>query len=223
MGIQISSQNNYFSATINRLSPAYHQGTGIEKKSKDTDTVNPSESEEKVTNEAKSEDKTTEEFGQELSDKDLREVEKLKKRDLEVKAHEMAHVSAGGQYIRSSVNFEYKKGPDGKKYAVGGDVSIDMALIPGDPNATISKMQVVKKAALAPLNPSSADLKVAAKATRLEAKARIEASTEQAQKVEEALSKGETLPKEKAVSNKYSRQADNAASIEKGQMVNIAA
>jgi len=37
--------------------------------------------------------------GEELSEGEQREVDQLEKRDAEVKAHEAAHIAAGGQYV----------------------------------------------------------------------------------------------------------------------------
>ena len=51
---------------------------------------------------------TTRVNGRELSQEEVRLLEQLKQIDAEVKRHEMAHVSAGGQYIRSGANFTYK-------------------------------------------------------------------------------------------------------------------
>jgi len=110
---------------------------------------------------------------QELTDAEKRVVEQLKKRDAEVKAHERAHLAAGGPYVSGGATFEYQRGPDGKNYAVGGEVSIDVSS-ESTPEATIRKMQVVRRAALAPADPSSQDRSVAAKATQLEARARSE-------------------------------------------------
>lgn len=111
----------------------------------------------------------------ELSQEEQQEISKLQARDNEVKAHEQAHIAAGGQYVRGGAHFEYQTGPDGEKYAVGGEVSIDVSKESGDPQATITKMQVVIRAALAPANPSSQDRSVAAQATRIESEARAEA------------------------------------------------
>lgn len=109
--------------------------------------------------------------GRALDQNDLRLLDELKKIDTEVRRHEMAHIAAGGKYITSGANFSYTKGPDGKSYAVGGEVGIDTSPVPGDPQATIQKMRQVKNAALAPANPSSQDLKVAANATSAVSKA----------------------------------------------------
>ena len=101
-------------------------------------------------------------------------LEKLKKADTEVRAHEMAHIAAGGEFITSGATFSYQKGPDGQNYAVGGEVSIDTSAEPGDPEATLQKMRRVRAAALAPAQPSSQDLKVASNAASQAAKAMAE-------------------------------------------------
>ena len=110
----------------------------------------------------------------ELSEEEKQQVQELKNRDKEVRAHEMAHVAAGGQYIANRASFDYQAGPDGKRYAVGGEVSIDTSKVSNDPEATIRKMQVVKRAALAPAKPSPQDRSVAAQATQKEMQARQE-------------------------------------------------
>jgi hypothetical protein len=69
----------------------------------------------------------------------------------------------GGQYA-GAPSYTFKRGPDGQSYAVAGEVPIDTSVIPGDPQATIEKMQQVQRAALAPADPSPQDLKVAAQA-----------------------------------------------------------
>ena len=116
----------------------------------------------------------------ELSDEEKRQVEQLKKRDREVRAHEQAHLSAAGQYAIGGARYTYATGPDGTQYAVGGEVEIDTSEIRGDPEATARKMEQVRRAALAPLNPSPQDLRVAAEASQTEAKARAEASDKHA-------------------------------------------
>lgn len=105
--------------------------------------------------------------------KEEQAIKDLKKRDTEVRTHEQAHQAAGGQYAGSPV-FDMTKGPDGKDYATGGHVNIDVSAIPDDPQATLKKMSQIKSAALAPAEPSSQDLKVAAKAESVAAVARSE-------------------------------------------------
>ncbi|MCD6292957.1 MAG: catalase [Deltaproteobacteria bacterium] len=117
----------------------------------------------------------------ELSDEEERQVDQLKKRDAEVKAHERAHIAAGGSYVSGGASYEYERGPDNQNYAVGGEVSIDVSA-ENTPEATIRKMQIVKRAALAPKDPSGQDRSVAAQATQTEARARMELQKERSEK-----------------------------------------
>ena len=130
-----------------------------------------------------------------LSEEQLTQAERallteLKQVDAEVRRHEMAHVAAGAGLITSGASFTYQRGPDGRNYAVGGEVSIDTSPVPGDPQATLRKMEQVKRAALAPAEPSTQDLRVAARATSAATKAISEIAVnrvkEQAQAREEA-------------------------------------
>lgn len=108
-----------------------------------------------------------------LSEEEEREVRRLQQRDAEVRQHEQAHVSAGGAYVRGGANLEYAQGPDGKRYAVGGEVSIDVSP-ESTPEATVRKMQIVRRAALAPADPSPQDRQVAAQASQAEQEARAD-------------------------------------------------
>ncbi|QTH70492.1 putative metalloprotease CJM1_0395 family protein [Pseudoalteromonas xiamenensis] len=106
---------------------------------------------------------------------ELKQIEELKDRDTEVRLHEEAHARVGGQHA-GSPSYEFQKGPDGTNYAVGGEVMIDVAEVPGDPQGTIDKMQTVRAAALAPAEPSGADRAIAADASRKIAAAQAELS-----------------------------------------------
>ncbi len=106
-----------------------------------------------------------------------KEVDKLKKRDQEVKAHEQAHIAAGSGVVIGGANYEYQRGPDGKMCAVGGEVKIDTSR-ENSPAQTISKMQQVTRATLAPAQPSAQDRSVAAQAAQVEADARSELAKE---------------------------------------------
>lgn len=110
------------------------------------------------------------------------QVEALKSRDSEVKAHEHAHATVGGQYAQSP-SFKYEKGADGQRYATDGEVQIDVSIIPGDPIATINKMKQVYAAAMAPVDPSSADIRVAAEALKKMNEARTKLAEERQQQV----------------------------------------
>jgi hypothetical protein len=114
-----------------------------------------------------------------LSEEERRVVEQLKTRDREVRAHEQAHLAAAGPYARGAPKFEYQEGPDGRRYAVGGEVEIDTSPIPGDPEATLRKAQVLRAAAMAPAEPSAQDRRVAAAAAKMETQARRELNEQQ--------------------------------------------
>ncbi len=126
------------------------------------------------------------------------EVEALKARDREVKAHEAAHTSVGGQYA-GIASFSYTTGPDGKRYASGGEVPIDTSSVPGDPQATIDKLRVVQRAARAPVDPSSQDQRVAAAAGAKIAEAQAELVQQQrSEQVEEAKQAKESRESDEA-------------------------
>jgi hypothetical protein len=110
-------------------------------------------------------------------------IAQLQARDREVRAHEQAHLSAAGPYATGGIKYDYQTGPDGNRYAVGGSVGIDVSPVPGDPEATIVKMQVVQRAALAPAEPSGQDIKVAAQAAQQASEARIELQTERTEEL----------------------------------------
>lgn len=130
------------------------------------------------------------------------ELAQLKARDSEVRAHESAHMAAGGRYITGGASYTYQKGPDGGQYAVGGEVGIDSSSVPGKPEETAAKMRIVRAAALAPSDPSAADLSVAASATQAESDALAEIA--QARSEPAARSSG-------AVSGAASRYAQESA------------
>lgn len=114
---------------------------------------------------------------QQLDEAQLEELQELKARDREVRAHEQAHQAVGGQYA-GAISYTYQRGPDGNQYAVGGEVSIDVAPVEGDPQATVEKMRKVRAAAMAPAEPSGQDRAVAAQAMQTMLQAQVEVSTE---------------------------------------------
>jgi len=118
---------------------------------------------------------------------EFQEIRQLERRDAEVRAHEQAHASVGGAYA-GAPSYEYETGPNGKKYAVGGEVPVSLSE-EESPQDTINKMQTVRAAALAPAEPSSQDRRVAAEATQKIADARAEL-------IKEASSLQEGKPKD---------------------------
>ena len=75
--------------------------------------------------------------------------------------------------MRDGARFERVRGPDGRLYAVGGEVSID-ASAANTPEATLAKAEIIRRAALAPADPSAQDRAVAAQAVKMATEARAE-------------------------------------------------
>jgi len=143
--------------------------------------------------------------GELLTEQEQQKLQKLKLRDSEVKAHEQAHLSTAGKYAAGGASFSFETGPDGAKYAVGGEVPIDMGK-EDSPEATIMKMQTVKRAALAPANPSSADRMIAAQADQKAAQARQELMREQNSNTQELLEPDSSLSSQTSTSSDNSVQ-----------------
>ena len=99
------------------------------------------------------------------------EIADLAARDRVVRVHEQAHAAVGGA-LAGSPTYSYTRGPDGRSYVTDGEVSIDTAPVAGDPQATLAKMDQVRRAALAPAEPSAQDMRVAAQAQATAAQAR---------------------------------------------------
>jgi hypothetical protein len=190
---------NLYPASLHPVTAGHQENAPLKKNSENT-PVNSGEEASKATDKTsltETEKADKDQSGDEkenLSEEDSKKVEKLKQRDLEVKAHEQAHVAAGGSYVTRGAHYTFETGPDGRKYAVGGEVSIDTSEIPDDPQATAAKMRKVKQAALAPVEPSSTDLAVAAEASRREMEALAEALS---QRMEEQTGNknGDTNPR----------------------------
>lgn len=108
-----------------------------------------------------------------IQQEQLETIRDLARRDREVRSHEQAHQTIGGQYA-GSMKLDYTTGPDGRRYAVSGEVPIDLSPIPGNPEATRAKAQQVRQAALAPSEPSNQDRAVAAQATLVALQAQVE-------------------------------------------------
>ena len=126
-----------------------------------------------------------------LSEADLKIVSELKARDRVVRAHEMAHMAAGAGIVTRGASFSYQTGPDGQRYAVGGEVGINTS--PGrTPEETLAKADQIRAAALAPADPSGQDLRVAAQAAQMAAEARQQLAEQsaEARRVGEAYGAG---------------------------------
>ncbi len=129
-----------------------------------------------------------------LTQEEQEVVRDLQQTDQEVRAHEQAHKSVAGPYA-GPISYETITGPDGREYAVGGSVQIDVSPVPNNPEATIRKMEVVERAALAPADPSPEDFAVARAAQAQRQIAQNELSQQRdAERSGEEDGGGSTLP-----------------------------
>ncbi|MBU4261243.1 MAG: hypothetical protein KKC76_05095 [Proteobacteria bacterium] len=144
--------------------------------------------------------------GEPLNLGEVAQLAELKKADTAVRAHEQAHLAAAGGLAKGGAAFTYQKGPDGRNYAVAGEVQIDTS--PGaTPEETVGKMMRVRAAALAPANPSPQDRKVALAASLTMSEARLELNTQE-MRPEEQQGTQEGAAAEKAEGEK----GDNSSS-----------
>jgi hypothetical protein len=114
-------------------------------------------------------------------------ISKLAATDRHVRSHEQAHLVVAGPYAKGGPSYTYAQGPDGNLYATGGEVSLDVSPVEGDPEATIQKARVIQQAANAPVDPSSQDRMVASAAASMELAAEQELS-KRAQQVQRSYS-----------------------------------
>ena len=118
-----------------------------------------------------------------------RMIRDLQARDTEVRAHEAAHKSGGAS--TGAATFTYQQGPDGRMYAIGGEVSVSMKG-GSTPEETIANAQAVIAAAMAPASPSPQDYAVASSAKVIMSKAQ----QQKAKELQEELLGKETYKKE---------------------------
>ena len=112
-----------------------------------------------------------------LTPEQQQQVQKLRQIERKVREHEAAHM-ADGSGLAGGAHFDYVRGPDGRQYAVSGEVKIDVS--PAQtPQQTIAKARRIQAAALAPADPSAQDRAVAAQAAQMAAKAQTELSRQE--------------------------------------------
>src|SRR5262245_33353013 len=68
-----------------------------------------------------------------------RVLQTLRQRDQEVRTHELAHLGAAGPHALGGPSYTYQTGPDGRRYAIGGEVPVDTGPVAGDARATLQK------------------------------------------------------------------------------------
>lgn len=82
---------------------------------------------------------------EELSAQQQREVQTLERTERQVRADERAQRAAAGAYS-DGVQLRYSVGPDGRRYVVAAEVALDVTPVPGDPAATLRKMEAIMRA-----------------------------------------------------------------------------
>jgi hypothetical protein len=124
-------------------------------------------------------------FSREITSEQRKLVERLRQIDAQVREHESAHLRNGSGVVTSGASFSYTYGPDGKAYAVAGEVGIDTAP-ERQPAANIDKGRAIQAAALAPRDPSPQDFRVASVGGQLESQGRSDLADQRALESAEA-------------------------------------
>lgn len=144
----------------------------------------------------------------ELTTAEQRQIRELQQIDRTVREHEQAHLSAGRGVVTSGANFTYTYGPDGKQYAIAGEVSIDTSP-ERKPEENIDKGIRIQEAALAPRDPSSQDYQIAAVGSRLEGQGRSDLVRQQQ---EEVIAAETAAAEQRRVASTEAASQENASS-----------
>jgi len=147
-----------------------------------------------------------------LTEAQQQRVAELQQIDRNVRAHEQAHMAAGHGVVTSGPNYSYTYGPDGKQYAIGGEVGIDTSY-ERKPEANIDKGIRIQAAALAPKDPSTQDYRVATVGEQMESTGRTDLRQEQADQQAEDQA---AVAAQHAAAQKAQTEAPNGASISAG-------
>ncbi len=115
--------------------------------------------------------------GQQLSEEEQKEIEKIRKNGRNIKRQELVYRAIVGNHVKGAASFEYDLGPDGIKYAVAGHTTIDTRPVINNPEASIRKAQAIKRTKL--------DRSVAVEVEKMEREARLEIKEEQRKESDE--------------------------------------
>jgi hypothetical protein len=122
-----------------------------------------------------------------LNAEQRRETQNLEQSGRQARAHERAQRAALESYT-SSVQLRYEPGPDGRRYLVEAEVPLDVTPVPGDPAATLRKMEAIRRATSSG-RPSSSARNAAAEAAQLAMRARAELAAERYAEAQESDAK----------------------------------
>ncbi|MDJ0950240.1 MAG: putative metalloprotease CJM1_0395 family protein [Alphaproteobacteria bacterium] len=92
-----------------------------------------------------------------LSPAEERQVARLRQIDSAVRQEENTHAANAGQFA-SAPQYTYVTGPDGRRYAVGGQVNVRATNPSGDPRQAERAANILRNAAVSPNAPSAQDL-----------------------------------------------------------------
>lgn len=121
----------------------------------------------------------------ELTEKEKEIIERLKKRDKEVRQHEHKHKAIAGRHAQN-IQYSYITGPDNKRYAIEGQVPMDVSP-ERTPEETLEKALKIKQAVGSVDNPSVADRQIIARADQIATQARREIIRRKQEKVAESI------------------------------------
>ncbi len=185
--VNVGINTSAFANVVTPFSPVGKQAVGLENAEAKEEVFSPVEEpavvaaafDDAETNESdetpqnRDDDKITQRREQQEQQQEQQQIRELAARDREVRAHEQAHASVGGKYA-GSPSYTFERGPDGVNYAVGGEVPISLPSGGDDPRATLAAAEQVRRAALAPAEPSAQDRSIAATASQIANDARVE-------------------------------------------------
>jgi hypothetical protein len=203
-----SSSVNGISAGVTQTTAGVTRQNNVE--NKNTSSLSGQSSQDNQNGQNSSSDQITLGNASALTAEEQRQVAALSQRDRQVHTHEQAHMAAGGNLVRGGPTYDYETGPDGKRYAVGGEVQIDTTAVRDNPQVTITKAEHIRQAALAPVDPSAQDRAVAAMATQMEIQAQQQVS-------EQSSSSSSSSSSNSSSSNQTDQtQGENSASTSTG-------
>ena len=83
---------------------------------------------------------------------DTVDIQKLDQPGTDIGRYERSHLAVAGMAIRGGPHHEYRLGSDGRVYALGGEVSLDLNTGTGNSQKSLAKMEQGRRAELVPAN-----------------------------------------------------------------------
>ncbi len=140
-------------------------------------------------------------------------LQRIKNIDRNVRLHENSHASADGVQTIGTARYKYAEGPDGKLYAVGGEVTVAVQSS-GKPEDNLRAARALRSSALSSDNPSPADFAAAADAGQIEIEA-LSQMAKRAKEIRETIHRNDSSP-----AQKYSVSENLSESVSKNSLIN---